>query len=109
MLSGYAALKTNQTKVVLAYSGGLDTSVIVRWLANKGMDVICYCANVGQKKIYRPEEKALNSGAKKCIIKDLTEEFVKDFVYPAVTWNRIRRSLFIRHQLGSPSDRQTYG
>ena len=82
------AKKPTKPKVVLAYSGGLDTSVIVRWLANKGMDVICYCANVGQEEKYTDlKKKALNSGAKKCIIKDLTEEFVQDFVYPAVAWN----------------------
>jgi argininosuccinate synthase len=75
-------------RVVLAYSGGLDTSVIVRWLEQKGYDVICMCANVGQKEKYKDlEKKALNSGAVKCYIKDLREEFVRDFVFPAIAWN----------------------
>jgi argininosuccinate synthase len=75
-------------KVVLAYSGGLDTSVIVRWLEQKGYDVICFCANVGQEEKYPDlEKKALNSGASKCYIRDVTEEFVRDFVFPAIAWN----------------------
>ncbi|TVR14700.1 MAG: argininosuccinate synthase [Planctomycetota bacterium] len=75
-------------KVVLAYSGGLDTSIIVRWLADRGFDVVCFCANVGQEERYKDlEKKALNSGGSKCIIRDLTEEFVEDFVWPAVAWN----------------------
>jgi argininosuccinate synthase len=75
-------------KVILAYSGGLDTSVIVRWLAERGYDVICYCANVGQEEKYPDlEQKALNSGGSKCYIEDLCEEFVRDFVFPAVAWN----------------------
>ena len=75
-------------RVVLAYSGGLDTSVIVRWLAEDGYDVICFCANVGQEEKYDDlEKKALASGASKVHIKDLSEEFVKDFVFPAIQWN----------------------
>jgi argininosuccinate synthase len=75
-------------RVVLAYSGGLDTSVIVRWLEQKGYEVICYCANVGQQEKYKDlEKKALNSGAVKCYVKDLREEFVSDFVFPAIAWN----------------------
>jgi argininosuccinate synthase len=75
-------------KVVLAYSGGLDTSVIVRWLEQKGYDVICFCANVGQEEKYKDlEKKALNSGGSKCYIRDMREEFVRDFVFPAIAWN----------------------
>ena len=77
-----------ETKVVLAYSGGLDTSIIVRWLADRGFEVICFCANVGQEEKYTDlKKKAVNSGGKKCIIRDLTAEFVSDFVYPAISWN----------------------
>jgi argininosuccinate synthase len=73
---------------VLAYSGGLDTSVIVRWLEQRGYDVICFCANVGQEEKYPDlEQKALNSGASACYIRDLREEFVRDFVFPAIAWN----------------------
>ncbi len=75
-------------KVVLAYSGGLDTSVIVRWLEQRGYDVICFCANVGQEEKYKDlEAKALNSGGSKCYIRDVQEEFVRDFVFPAIAWN----------------------
>ena len=75
-------------RVVLAYSGGLDTSVIVRWLEQKGYEVICFCANVGQVEKYKDlEKKALNSGAVKCYIRDVQEEFVRDFVFPAIAWN----------------------
>ncbi len=79
---------SNKEKVILAYSGGLDTSVIVRWLADKGYDVICYCANVGQQEKYPDiKKKALNSGGSKCYIDDLCEEFVEDYVWPAIAWN----------------------
>ena len=82
------AAATKKEKVVLAYSGGLDTSVIVRWLEQKGYDVICYCANVGQEEKYKDlEKKALNSGGSKCYIVDMREEFARDFVFPAIAWN----------------------
>ena len=75
-------------KVVLAYSGGLDTSVLVRWLEQKGYDVICFCANLGQEDSWKSlERKARNSGATQCFIEDLREEFVRDFVFPAIAWN----------------------
>ena len=65
-------------KVVLAYSGGLDTSVILVWLVEKGFDVICYCANVGQgeEDFEAVKTKALNCGASKVYIEDLRKEFV---------------------------------
>jgi argininosuccinate synthase len=74
-------------KVVLAYSGGLDTSVIVPWLKNNygGCDVICMCANLGQEdELDGLEEKALASGASKCYIEDLREEFITDYVFPTL-------------------------
>jgi argininosuccinate synthase len=75
-------------KVVLAYSGGLDTSIIVRWLAERGHQVICFCANVGQEEKYPDlKAKARRSGARKCYVEDLREEFVRDFVFPAIAWN----------------------
>jgi len=80
--------KSTREKVVLAYSGGLDTSVIVRWLAERGYEVVCFCANVGQVEKYKDlEKKALNSGGSKCYIRDVQEEFVRDFVFPAIAWN----------------------
>ncbi len=73
-------------KVVLAYSGGLDTSVIVPWLKeNYGCEVICYTANLGQEEeLDGLEEKALASGASKIYIEDLREEFLTDYVFPTV-------------------------
>ena len=72
-------------KVVLAYSGGLDTSIIVPWLKQNygNPEVICYCANLGQDdELGGLEEKAKASGASKCYVEDLREEFVRDFLFP---------------------------
>ena len=71
-------------KVVLAYSGGLDTSIIIPWLKeNYGCEVIAYAADVGQGEELEPlEEKAIKTGASKIYIEDLKEELVKDFVFP---------------------------
>ena len=73
-------------KVVLAYSGGLDTSIIITWLKeNYGYDVICVCADVGQgKETDGLEERALKSGASKIYIEDLKEEYVKDYIFPTI-------------------------
>ncbi len=73
-------------KVVLAYSGGLDTSIIISWLKeNFDCEVIAMCADLGQGEELEPlHEKALKSGASKLYIRDVTEEFVKDFVFPAL-------------------------
>lgn len=74
-------------KVVLAYSGGLDTSVIVPWLRNNydNCEVICFCANLGQEEeLNGLEEKALKSGASKLYIRDLREEFLRNFVFPTM-------------------------
>lgn len=77
--------KKDIKKVVLAYSGGLDTSVIVPWLKeNYGCEVICFCANLGQGdfELEGLEEKGIASGASKVVIKDLREEFASDFLFP---------------------------
>jgi argininosuccinate synthase len=73
-------------KVVLAYSGGLDTSVIVPWLReNYGCEVICFCADLGQaEELEGLEAKALASGASKLIVRDLREEFVRDYILPTM-------------------------
>lgn len=74
-------------KVVLAYSGGLDTSVIVPWLReNYGCEVVCFTADVGQGAIELEglEQKAKASGACQLVVKDLKEEFVKDYIYPCL-------------------------
>ena len=73
-------------KIVLAYSGGLDTSIIIPWLKeNYGYEVIAMCADVGQGKELEPvKDKAIASGAIKVFIEDLKEEFVTDFVFPTL-------------------------
>lgn len=74
----------NKPKVVLAYSGGLDTSVILRWLINKGFDVITYTADVGQDDDFKAiEQKALKCGAVKAYVLDLRREFVTDYIFPS--------------------------
>jgi len=71
-------------KIVLAYSGGLDTSVILRWLKeNYRADIIAFCADIGQEEeLAGLEDKALKTGASKCVIEDLQEEFARDFIFP---------------------------
>jgi len=71
-------------KIILAYSGGLDTSVILRWLKdNYDAHIIAFCADIGQEEeLAGLEEKALKTGASKCIIEDLQEEFARDFIFP---------------------------
>jgi len=71
-------------KIVLAYSGGLDTSIILRWLKeNYQPEVIAFCADIGQEEeLDGLEAKALRTGASKCIIEDLREEFARDFIFP---------------------------
>ena len=81
-----SAAKKTASKVVLAYSGGLDTSCIVPWLVeNYGCEVICFCANLGQEEeLSGLEAKALASGASKLYIDDLREEFITDYIYPTL-------------------------
>ena len=76
-------------KVVLAYSGGLDTSVILKWLIETyGCKVVAFAADLGQgEELDGLEEKAINTGASKVYIEDLREEFVRDFVFPALRAN----------------------
>ena len=73
-------------KVVLAYSGGLDTSIIVPWLIeNYGCEVVCFTADLGQEQeLDGLEEKALKSGASKLIVEDLREEFLTDYIFPTM-------------------------
>ncbi|MCX6029558.1 MAG: argininosuccinate synthase [Chloroflexi bacterium] len=78
--------KKSVSKVVLAYSGGLDTSCIVPWLVeNYQCEVVCFCANLGQEEeLSGLEAKALASGASKLYIEDLREEFITDYIYPTM-------------------------
>jgi len=83
-------------KVVLAYSGGLDTSVILKWLIDKGYEVICYMADIGQKEDFAAAEaKAMKIGAKKVIIKNLQKEFVTDYIFPAIRADAIYESRYL--------------
>lgn len=86
-------------RVILLYSGGLDTSVICKWLADQGHEVICYAANLGQREEWdKIEGKALASGAKTMKVCDLRETFVRDFVYPAIQMNALYEG---RYYLGT--------
>ena len=78
-------------KVIVAYSGGLDTSVIVKWVKDVyNAEVIGFCADVGQEEeLSGVEEKAIATGATKCYVEDLTEEFARDFIFPMMQANAI--------------------
>jgi argininosuccinate synthase len=84
-------------KLVLAYSGGLDTSVILRWLKDYlGCEVIAYCADVGQgDETEGLEQKALKTGASKLHLVDLREEFARDFVFPMLRANAIYEGYYM--------------
>jgi argininosuccinate synthase len=79
-------IKTKVHRIVLAYSGGLDTSIIIPWLKeNYGAEVIAFAADIGQgEELHGLEQKAVQTGASKCIIENLREEFVRDFVFPTL-------------------------
>ena len=84
-------------KIVLAYSGGLDTSVMLRWLKDHyGCEVVCYCADVGQgAEMEGLEAKALETGAAKLYIEDLREEFVREYVWTAVKANAVYEGVYL--------------
>jgi argininosuccinate synthase len=84
-------------KIVLAYSGGLDTSAMLLWLKETyDAEVVCFCADVGQgEELGGLEEKALQTGASKLYVEDLREEFVKDFVWTAVKANALYEGVYL--------------
>ena len=84
-------MQKNIKKIVLAYSGGLDTSIILKWLQEKYQaEVIAYAADIGQdEELDGLEQKAKNTGAISCFIEDLKEEFVADYIYKAVKANAV--------------------
>lgn len=84
-------------KIVLAYSGGLDTSAMLLWLKETyDCEVVCYCADVGQgEEMSGLEAKALATGASKLYVEDLREEFVKDFVWTAVKANALYEGVYL--------------
>jgi argininosuccinate synthase len=84
-------------KIVLAYSGGLDTSVMLRWIKEKyDCEVVCYCADVGQgEELNGLEAKAHETGASKLYVEDLREEFVRDYVWTAVKANAVYEGVYL--------------
>src|SRR5512138_3128391 len=84
-------MKDKVKKVVLAYSGGLDTSVIVKWLIETyGCEVVAFAADLGQaEELEGLKEKGLKTGSSKVYLEDLREEFVRDFIFPMVRANAV--------------------
>jgi argininosuccinate synthase len=89
--------KGSVKRVCLAYSGGLDTSVILRWLIEEyGCEVVAYCSDVGQEEeLSGLHEKAAATGAVDCVVNDLREEFARDFVYPAIKGSAIYEGVYL--------------
>ncbi|WP_345869536.1 argininosuccinate synthase [Shewanella algae] len=94
-----AQKNTDVNKVVLAYSGGLDTSAIIPWLKENynNCEIVAFCADVGQgeAELEGLTEKALASGASECHIVDLKEEFVKDYIYPTIATGAIYEGTYL--------------
>jgi argininosuccinate synthase len=84
-------------KLVLAYSGGLDTSVMLRWLKDiYDCEVVAYCADVGQgEETAGLEQKALSTGASKLYLEDLREEFAREFVFPMMRANAVYEGCYL--------------
>ena len=91
------ARKGAPKRVCLAYSGGLDTSVILRWIKEEyGSEVVAFCADVGQEEeLSGLPEKARATGAVECVIRDAREEFVRDFVFPAIRGNAVYEGSYL--------------
>lgn len=84
-------------KIVLAYSGGLDTSVAIKWLKEKyRAEVIAFCADLGQgEDLKKVKQKALKTGASKVYVEDLREEFVKDYIFPMLRGNAVYEGFYL--------------
>lgn len=83
-------------KVVLAYSGGLDTSVILKWLLEQGYEVFAYMADIGQDEDFQAaEQKALKIGASKVFIEDMKKEFVTDYIFPVFKSNTVYEGRYL--------------
>uniref|UniRef100_A0A1Q3FPP3 Argininosuccinate synthase n=1 Tax=Culex tarsalis TaxID=7177 RepID=A0A1Q3FPP3_CULTA len=86
----------SQERILLAYSGGLDTSCILKWLLEKGHEVICFMADVGQDEDFgAAREKALRIGATDVIVKDMKQQFVERFVWPALQMGLIYEDRYL--------------
>lgn len=89
-------MAASKGKVCLAYSGGLDTSVILAWLLEQGYEVIAFLANVGQEEDFEAaREKALKIGATKFVVEDVRREFVEELCFPAVQSNAIYENVYL--------------
>ena len=89
-------MKQKKPKIILAYSGGLDTSVILKWFVDKGYDVIAYVADVGQPDDFKEvEKKAIKTGASKVYLEDLKKEFVENYIFPALKANAIYEGKYL--------------
>ncbi len=84
-------------KIVLAYSGGLDTSVVIKWLKETyNAEVIAFCANLGQGEELEPvREKALNTGASKVYVEDIREEFISQYIFPMLRANAVYEGVYM--------------
>jgi argininosuccinate synthase len=95
-LSSGENLMTNNNRVVLAYSGGLDTSVILKWLLNEGHAVVAYMADLGQQEDFAAAKaKALAIGAEEVVVDDLRETFVTDYIFPAFAGNAVYEGRYL--------------
>ena len=90
-------MSAKDNKIVLAYSGGLDTSIILKWLQETyHADVVAYIADVGQgEELEEARAKAMRTGAVEAVVCDLKEEFVRDFVFPTLRANAIYESRYL--------------
>src|SRR5215510_9674827 len=97
MSEGPSASPATPKRVVLAYSGGLDTSVILRWLIERyRCEVVAFCADLGQGEELIPvRDKALRTGATSVHILDLREEFVRDFIFPMLRANAVYEGAYL--------------
>ncbi|MCI0469690.1 MAG: argininosuccinate synthase, partial [Nitrospirae bacterium] len=84
-------------KIVLAYSGGLDTSIVIKWLIeNYNAEVIAFCADLGQGEDLKAiKEKALKTGASKAYVEDLRSEFSKEYVFPMLRANAVYEGSYL--------------
>jgi argininosuccinate synthase len=86
----------SKSRVLLAYSGGLDTSCILAWLIEEGYEVYAFMADIGQEEDFEAaRKKAIAVGAKKFFLEDLKREFVTELIYPAVQANAIYENVYL--------------